>query len=94
MDPDHGVAVALLTNGGDATAAYTEVFGRLFADVRDVRVRTFAPPEDPPTLDGARHVGTYERHGARITITSTTDGLVCRGESTGRAGRPRSASRV
>lgn len=68
--------------GGDATAAYAEVFGRLFADLCGVRVRTFAPPEDTPTLDGAAHVGTYERHGARITITPTTDGLACCSEST------------
>jgi CubicO group peptidase (beta-lactamase class C family) len=81
VDPDHGVAVALLTNGGDATASYIEIFGRLFADLCGVRVRTFAPPEDAPTLDGAAHVGTYERHGARIAITPTTDGLACRTES-------------
>jgi CubicO group peptidase (beta-lactamase class C family) len=82
VDPDHGVAVALLTNGGDATAAYAEIFGRLFADLCGVGLRGFAPPEDPPTLDGAAHVGIYERHGARITITATTDGLACRSEST------------
>jgi CubicO group peptidase (beta-lactamase class C family) len=82
VDPDHGVAVALLTNGGDATAAYIDVFGRLFTDLCGVRVRTFAPPEDRPALDGAAHIGTYERHGARITITPTADGLACRSEST------------
>ncbi len=82
VDPDHGVAVALLTNGGDADAAYAEVFGRLFADLCGVGVRSFVPPEDPPTLDGAPHLGTYERHGARITITATTDGLACRSEMT------------
>jgi CubicO group peptidase (beta-lactamase class C family) len=82
IDPDHGVAVALLTNGGDATAAYAELFGRLFADLCGVGVPSFAPPRDPPSLDGAAHVGTYERHGTRIMITATTDGLVCRTEST------------
>jgi CubicO group peptidase (beta-lactamase class C family) len=82
VDPDHGVAVALLTNGGDADAAYAEVFGRLFADLCGVGLLSFAPPENPPTLNGAAHVGTYERHGARITITATTEGLTCHSEST------------
>jgi CubicO group peptidase (beta-lactamase class C family) len=82
VDPDHGVAVALLTNGGDADAAYAEVFGRLFDDLCGVGLRSFAPPENPPTLNGAAHVGTYERHGARITITATTEGLACHSEST------------
>jgi CubicO group peptidase (beta-lactamase class C family) len=80
VDPHHGVAVALLTNGCDADAAYAEIFGRLFVDLCGVGVRIFAPPEDPPAVDGAAHVGTYERHGARITITATTDGLACRSE--------------
>jgi CubicO group peptidase (beta-lactamase class C family) len=82
VDPHHGVAVALLTNGGDAEAAYAEIFGHLFAELCGVGVRTFAPPENPPAFDGARHVGIYERHGARITITATTDGLACRSEMT------------
>ena len=82
VDPDYGVAVALLTNGGGAYAAYAEVFVRLFADLCGVGVRSFAPPEDPPTLDGAAHLGTYERHGARMTITATNDRLACRSEMT------------
>jgi CubicO group peptidase (beta-lactamase class C family) len=83
VDPDHRVAVALLTNGGDATATYAEVFGHLFADLCGVGVPSFAPPEDPPTLDGNDHIGTYERYGARLTITATADGLACRSETTG-----------
>jgi CubicO group peptidase (beta-lactamase class C family) len=82
VDPEHDVAVVLLTNGGDAAAAYAEVFGSLFADLCGVGVPTFAPPDDPPALDGAAHVGTYERRGARITISATTDGLACRAETT------------
>jgi CubicO group peptidase (beta-lactamase class C family) len=82
VDPDHGVAIALLTNGGDAEATYNEIFGRLFADLCGVGVRSFAPPEKPPTFDGAAHVGTYERRGARLTVTATTDGLACRSEVT------------
>ena len=80
--PTTVLAVALLTNGGDATAAYTEVFGRLFADLCGSGCAPSLRPKNTPTLDGAAHVGTYERHGARlITITTpTTDGLACRSE--------------
>ena len=83
VDPGHRVAVVMLTNGGDASAAYMEVAGSLFAELCDVSVPRFAPPDPPPAVDGAAHAGIYERHGVRITIRATADGMTARTESTG-----------
>jgi hypothetical protein len=88
VDPVHSVAVALLTNGGDAPSAYTEIFGSLFPDLCGVTppLRPAAPPRRraaEPAIDGHKHAGVDERHGARLTITSTDEGLAARSESTG-----------
>jgi CubicO group peptidase (beta-lactamase class C family) len=83
VDPVHSVAVALLTNGGDAPSAYTEIFGSLFPELCGVTPRRFTPPADPPAIDGHEHAGVYERHGARLNVTSTDEGLAARSESTG-----------
>ncbi|TLS46339.1 beta-lactamase family protein [Streptomyces montanus] len=73
--PEAGVALVLLTNGGDARRLYEELFGELLADLADVRMPDpFGPPAQPPAVDIAPYAGTYKREGVLITVTVTGDG--------------------
>ncbi|MBY8887546.1 beta-lactamase family protein [Streptomyces sp. PTM05] len=68
--PRAGVALVLLTNGGDARRLYEELFGELLDELAGVRMpEPFGPPEQPPAVDVAPLVGTYLREGVRITVT-------------------------
>ncbi|MGC0416475.1 serine hydrolase [Embleya sp. AB8] len=82
--PEPGLAVALLTNGGQAEELATELFAELFAETADVRLpEPFGPPARPPAVDADRYVGRYERAGQRDDVLATPDGLVLRRELTG-----------
>ncbi|MFE7120892.1 serine hydrolase, partial [Streptomyces sp. NPDC057654] len=82
--PDQGIAVTLLTNGGNARDLYQELFQEIFAEVAGVTVP--APPSPagrPPAVDAARHAGVYERAGARADITYEEGKLTLRHTVTG-----------
>ncbi|MFG2503647.1 serine hydrolase [Streptomyces sp. NPDC048441] len=82
--PDQGIAVTLLTNGGNTHDLYQDLFREIFADLAGVTMpRPLAPAESPPTVDAARHVGVYERAGARIEVLDTEGGLSLRQTVTG-----------
>ena len=67
--PDEGLAVTLLTNGGNARDLYEELYRELFAELAGVELPApFGPPSDPPTVDIAPFVGTYEREGNRVEV--------------------------
>ncbi|MEV0280513.1 serine hydrolase [Streptomyces sp. NPDC050610] len=74
--PDQGLAVTLLTNGGNARDLYQELFREIFAEVAGVAVPTpLAPADRPPAVDAARQAGVYERAGARADIAFTNGKL-------------------
>jgi CubicO group peptidase (beta-lactamase class C family) len=78
--PEHGVAIALLTNGGMADDCFRELCGDLLAEVCGLRVP--APPE--PAADVAADetlAGVYEHVRMRLTIVHGADGLVGRAEA-------------
>lgn len=83
IDPGSGVAVALLTNGGQTHGAFSDVFSALFDELCGITVPTFTPPPDPLEVDGGRHAGVYERHGVRITVTPDGARLTAHTETTG-----------
>jgi CubicO group peptidase (beta-lactamase class C family) len=67
--PDSGVVAALLTNGGDATGLFVDLFQELLGELAGVQMPdAFAPAGEPPQVDVAPLTGTYEREGMRITI--------------------------
>jgi dipeptidyl aminopeptidase/acylaminoacyl peptidase/CubicO group peptidase (beta-lactamase class C family) len=71
--PEAGLAVTLLTNGGNARDLYEDLFREIFAELAGVAMpRPLAPPESPVTADIAPHVGRYERAGVSIDVL--TDG--------------------
>lgn len=60
--PEAGLAVVLLTNGGNAKDLYQELFGEIFAALGDVTLPTnFGPPATPFETDVAPYIGRYER---------------------------------
>jgi hypothetical protein len=75
--PHAGVAVALLTNGGDAAALYADVLGHLLAELTGVRLPALPqPPADPPRIDASAYLGTYSCDIADLVVTQDDDGRI------------------
>ncbi|WP_410581015.1 serine hydrolase [Amycolatopsis sp. lyj-108] len=82
--PDQGLAVTLLTNGGNTRDLFQELYREIFAELADVAMpRPLEPPATPVTVDGSRHVGVYERAGVTMEVLSEGDGLRLRQTVTG-----------
>jgi CubicO group peptidase (beta-lactamase class C family) len=77
--PEAGVAVVLLTDGGDAGALWRELWNDVVREECGV-----APPSTPEPADGDPErgaeaiVGRYERYGIRIDVEAGDDGLRAR----------------
>jgi CubicO group peptidase (beta-lactamase class C family) len=77
MVPDAGVAVVLLTNGGNAASLYADVVGHVLAELTSVRLPAPpVPPADPAPIDATPYVGTYSCREADVTISQHDDGRV------------------
>jgi CubicO group peptidase (beta-lactamase class C family) len=75
--PDAGLAVALLTNGGNTIALFRELFGELLLDLAAVEMPAESvPPEPPLPVDPSAYVGVYEREGASIRVIARGEGIV------------------
>lgn len=76
MVPEHGLAVALLTNGGDTYGLYHDVLGHLLDDLAGVRIAPDpVPPHQPPSgFDAGRLVGTYRARIVDWTLRQEPDG--------------------
>ncbi|GAA1332653.1 serine hydrolase domain-containing protein [Saccharothrix algeriensis] len=73
--PDAGVAVAMLTNGGDVYPVFTEVFGHLLHELAGVRQPELpSPPENPRPVDANRVVGTYRSSAGDWVVRVDADG--------------------
>jgi len=82
--PDEGLAVTLLTNGGNARDLYEELYREIFRELAGIDMpHPLAPPGEPVRVDAAPHVGTYERAGARLEVFAGADGPVLRTTVTG-----------
>ncbi len=72
--PDAGVAVAMLTNGGNTLALYQELVGHLLQDLAGVTIPApLTPPAEPERVDASRHVGTYTCDMFDMTVTQDAD---------------------
>ncbi|WNV88191.1 serine hydrolase [Umezawaea sp. Da 62-37] len=79
--PEEGLAVVLLTNGGNPRDLFGELYREVFAELAGLAVPApLEPPAEPVTVDVERHLGTYERAGARMEVL---DGPVLRTTVTG-----------
>jgi hypothetical protein len=60
--PSEGLAVTLLTNGGNTRDLYQELYREIFEELAGVPMPApLAAPAEPPVVDLQRHVGRYER---------------------------------
>ncbi|MEV0697875.1 serine hydrolase domain-containing protein [Saccharopolyspora sp. NPDC050389] len=73
--PQTGVAIVLLTNGGDVARLYTDLFRELLAELADAHMPApFAPPANPPEVDPTPLLGSYRRAGVITTISQDDTG--------------------
>jgi CubicO group peptidase (beta-lactamase class C family) len=77
MVPDAGLAVALLTNGGDASALHDELVGHVLSELTSVRLPPPPTPSaDPPALDVTPYLGTYSCDIADLVVSRDDQGRV------------------
>jgi CubicO group peptidase (beta-lactamase class C family) len=82
--PDAGVAIALLTNGGNPMALFRDIFGALLPEAAGLDLPSdVTPPETPLPVDAASYAGVYERQGASIRVEGRNEGLVAVQTTTG-----------
>ena len=82
--PDQGLAVALLTNGGQTQDLYQDLFREIFAEVAGVTMPApLAPPASAPEVDPSKYIGTYERTAVRTEIFEREGKLVIRSTVSG-----------
>ncbi|MGN6791386.1 MAG: serine hydrolase domain-containing protein [Streptosporangiaceae bacterium] len=74
IDPEHRVAVCLLTNSANGDPLYERLFAEVFREYSGIELPASPQPVpissggDAAGLDLARHVGTYERTSRRFDI--------------------------
>ncbi|MBB3678285.1 serine hydrolase domain-containing protein [Modestobacter versicolor] len=75
--PEHGVAVVLLTNGGDPYGLYRDVVGHVLRELAGVELRPLpVPPADPQPVDASRYAGTYSSQVADLVVSQDGDGRI------------------
>src|SRR4051812_20603739 len=74
MVPEAGVAVALLTNGGDVFPLYRDVVGHVLGELNGAGLSAMpAPPAKPRQIDAQRYVGTYSAQVFDLTVSQDDD---------------------
>ena len=82
--PEEGLAVALLTNGGNTRDLYQDLYREIFAELADTDMpRPLAPPLEPAPVDVGPHVGVYERASSRLEVLTGDDGPILKATVTG-----------
>jgi CubicO group peptidase (beta-lactamase class C family) len=81
--PDGGLAVALLTNGGNTRDLYEELYREIFELAGVDMQPPLTPPDEPPKEDLAPYLGTYERAGVRLDVFQRDGQAVLRTEISG-----------
>ncbi len=77
MIPEAGVAVALLTNGGDVLSLYHDIAGHVLAELAGVTLPALpTPPSSPERIDASRYVGTYSAEVADLVVSQDEDGRI------------------
>ncbi len=76
IQPEKNLAVALLTNGGDAPGLYEELFGELFGTLGKVAVPGRPEPNPNARVDPNRFVGAFENMTTRIEISNNKNGAL------------------
>jgi len=75
--PDKGVALALLTNGGDTFAIYRDIASHVFGELAGMTLPPMPkPPAEPERIDASRYVGTYSMSVLDMTVSQDGDGRI------------------
>jgi CubicO group peptidase (beta-lactamase class C family) len=75
--PEHGVAVALLTNGGNPLELYREVVGHVLRELTGIELPAMPQPATAADrVDAARYVGTYTSTVGERVVTQDDDGRI------------------
>ena len=73
--PEHNVALALLTNGGNPIAIYTEIYPHVLRELAGIEMPALPkPPEHPRRVPVDRFVGTYASDVGELTVSEDGDG--------------------
>jgi len=82
--PERGLAVALLTNGGNGAKLYEELYREIFDRLAGVPVpHPLGPPDEPVAVDIAPYLGVYERASIRQEVQAGDNGPVMKVSVTG-----------
>jgi CubicO group peptidase (beta-lactamase class C family) len=82
--PDTDVAIALLTNGGNARDLYEDLYRELLAELAGIQLpHRPRPPEPPVPVDPGPYLGRYERASARLEVTEEDGKLMLTVTATG-----------
>jgi CubicO group peptidase (beta-lactamase class C family) len=74
--PTQRLALVLLTNDGNAGDLFTDLCREVFAELAGIAApEPLAPSAQPPPVDPARYVGTYERTRVRTEVFEHDGGL-------------------
>lgn len=72
-----GLAVVLLTNGGDSRDLYQDLYGEIFEQLGAVRIPLqVVPIPNAPMIDPSAYLGRYERESMAHEVVLREDGLV------------------
>ncbi len=75
--PELGVAVALLTNGGNPYGIYRDLFGHVLTELAEIELPPLpVPAADPPAVEAAPYLGTYANRVADISVSLDEDGRI------------------
>ena len=75
--PELGVAVALLTNGGDPIRTYREVVGHVLRELAGAELDGLPTPHaEPVRVDASRFIGTYTCDVTEYVVSQDDDGRI------------------
>jgi hypothetical protein len=75
--PDAGVAVTVLTNGGEASQLFRDIAGHVLQELAGRALPDEpVPPAEQPSIDASRYVGTYTCDMMDAIISQDGDGSV------------------
>ncbi|WP_218009145.1 serine hydrolase domain-containing protein [Herbidospora cretacea] len=75
--PDLGVAIALLTNGGDVFGIFDDVLAHLLRELTGITLPGRpTPPAEPEPIDPAPYLGQYSDTIYDITVSQDADGSI------------------
>lgn len=73
--PDAGVAVAMLTNGGDGAGLFHDIVGELLSELAGEGLPDWpTPAADAPVIDASRYVGVYDNSIVEMEFSEDDEG--------------------